>query len=315
MKKIVVFNISWMKDYSGNKKDTQYAGGSYNGLKHEVLNFEKDEDGFYYGYVQPPNNGAHLNIIDNLNASGDSLSGVLVIWTALSPKSGRKKIVGWYNDATIFSQMQNRKVNHYEFKKLGYFVKSKDIHLLPFDERNFSVSDIVKGRNINYLIGTRYNEIKKAILAYIEKRTIDKKFFLEEDEDGEENLTDEEYKEASKELGIPRTIEEAERRINNLIKNKENKEIISKVSRYVRSPLLAKLIKERADYNCEICGAKPFIKINGERYAETHHKLELANGGKDLSKNMVCLCPTCHRVIHFGNEKSLEDRQKLKTIK
>ncbi|MCH7667332.1 MAG: HNH endonuclease [Acidobacteria bacterium] len=35
-------------------------------------------------------------------------------------------------------------------------------------------------------------------------------------------------------------------------------------------------------------------------YAEVHHHEELAQGGLDVPSNMLCVCPSCHREVHYG---------------
>ena len=58
----------------------------------------------------------------------------------------------------------------------------------------------------------------------------------------------------------------------------------------------------RANGVCEGCGAiAPFFKRrDGQPYLEVHHKISLANGGKDSLSNAVALCPNCHRKSHYG---------------
>jgi len=72
-----------------------------------------------------------------------------------------------------------------------------------------------------------------------------------------------------------------------------------------RNRRLAELVKAAADYRCEICQRDGFEKSGGGRYAEVHHLEELGAGGKDLSKNMICVCPLCHRIIHYGKDSLL----------
>lgn len=69
-----------------------------------------------------------------------------------------------------------------------------------------------------------------------------------------------------------------------------------------RNPTIAKLIKQRAGYKCELCGEFGFEKKNGGLYAEAHHLHELGQGGLDLPSNLVCLCAGCHRRIHWGKD-------------
>ncbi|HRI36820.1 MAG TPA: HNH endonuclease [bacterium] len=85
----------------------------------------------------------------------------------------------------------------------------------------------------------------------------------------------------------------------------------------IRDPRLARMAKEREKYVCQICGALPFVQNGGNErlYAEAHHIMELSKGGADLLGNMLCVCPTCHRVLHYGTPGALDARKTLKKMK
>jgi hypothetical protein len=72
--------------------------------------------------------------------------------------------------------------------------------------------------------------------------------------------------------------------------------------RYRRSPYIVEYAKRIANGICQDCKLPaPFIsKLTKEPFLETHHKLSLANGGKDTIENTIALCPNCHRKRHFG---------------
>lgn len=66
-----------------------------------------------------------------------------------------------------------------------------------------------------------------------------------------------------------------------------------------------------AQNRCEGCGAGPaFEKVGGTGYWELHHVQPLAEGGPDTVENAVCLCPNCHRAMHFARNAS-ERREAL----
>lgn len=139
MKRILFANIGWMINYQGNTSTDHIKGaGSYiDADKHEVYNFKK-VNGYYYGYVQPAIDTINLKRIDE-NCSGDVLDDVLVVW--MSPFEGAKsrRIVGWYNHATVYRHIQpdvNGQRGGY-----GYFIKAhtRDCVLLPVIERRIMV--------------------------------------------------------------------------------------------------------------------------------------------------------------------------------
>jgi 5-methylcytosine-specific restriction enzyme A len=103
--------------------------------------------------------------------------------------------------------------------------------------------------------------------------------------------------------------------------NKSIDEIISKFDeRYAGNPnykhsvtkkisrptALRNAIIERDGTICKICKNDGFLKKNGERYCELHHMIELNHMAPNTlqSWNILILCPTCHKQIHYGNVSS-----------
>lgn len=85
------------------------------------------------------------------------------------------------------------------------------------------------------------------------------------------------------------------------------------VKTYQRSSLVIEKVLRRAKGFCELCKeAAPFKKKNGEPYLEVHHIQQLAKSGPDTVKNVVALCPNCHRKMHSLALSS--DEEKLKKI-
>jgi hypothetical protein len=89
--------------------------------------------------------------------------------------------------------------------------------------------------------------------------------------------------------------------------NKENPPSTSDqyVKRYERDTTLVRLLKELRGNACQLCGYT-FRKSDGEYYSECHHMDSLANGGLDVSKNMLILCANCHRRIHYAKISIIE---------
>ena len=151
--------------------------------------------------------------------------------------------------------------------------------------------------------------------------TKDKYFYKKrsEDEDFNYNSVPDPTKEDEKEFLESRSpiskenLKEELKKIEDEYKNKPPEERVKIGKILCRNPKIAYLIKERAKYNCEICGCFPFKQKNGNWYAEAHHILELSKSKIDLPSNMICVCPTCHRVIHYGTDEELEKRKKLKS--
>ncbi|MCO5411946.1 HNH endonuclease [Ralstonia mojiangensis] len=71
---------------------------------------------------------------------------------------------------------------------------------------------------------------------------------------------------------------------------------------YQRSARVKRYVLARAEGHCELCEAPaPFNrKSDGTPYLEPHHINRLSDGGLDHPKYVGAICPTCHRLIHFG---------------
>ncbi|MDU6359779.1 HNH endonuclease [Zhenhengia yiwuensis] len=66
---------------------------------------------------------------------------------------------------------------------------------------------------------------------------------------------------------------------------------------------------------CQICGEEGFEKKNGSKYCEVHHMLELSKGatGTLQSWNLVVLCPTCHKKLHYAKDVEISILEDSKT--
>ncbi|MBR4375650.1 MAG: HNH endonuclease, partial [Spirochaetia bacterium] len=65
-----------------------------------------------------------------------------------------------------------------------------------------------------------------------------------------------------------------------------------------------------ANNKCELCNSPaPFYNRNGEPYFEIHHLIPLSEGGEDTIYNTVCLCPNCHRELHYGKDAEIKTKK------
>jgi 5-methylcytosine-specific restriction endonuclease McrA len=83
------------------------------------------------------------------------------------------------------------------------------------------------------------------------------------------------------------------------------KKVIIKSYEYIRNPLVVIEALERANGKCEKCHKNaPFLRNKDSTpYLEVHHKIPLSQNGEDTLKNVLALCPNCHREEHFGKKK------------
>lgn len=80
-----------------------------------------------------------------------------------------------------------------------------------------------------------------------------------------------------------------------------------------RSSIIKLQAIESAGYQCEFDSAQStFIaKSSGHQYMEGHHALPMKYQNKfdcslDVYTNIICLCPICHRLLHYGLDDSKE---------
>jgi hypothetical protein len=88
--------------------------------------------------------------------------------------------------------------------------------------------------------------------------------------------------------------------------------IKSSVFRIIRDTELARRVKIKHNYKCQICGHRIEIP-GGGFYAESHHLKPLGEPhcGPDIESNIVCVCPNHHAELDYGvrrlNLSELED--------
>ncbi len=76
-----------------------------------------------------------------------------------------------------------------------------------------------------------------------------------------------------------------------------------------RSTIIKRQSIESANYECEISDEhKTFIvKNTNHQYMEAHHAIPMRYQRRfdvslDVYANIVCLCPICHRLLHYGTD-------------
>lgn len=85
------------------------------------------------------------------------------------------------------------------------------------------------------------------------------------------------------------------------------------VNNYNRSLIVKEIALKKAQGICQLCKEEaPFLDKNNNPFLEVHHIVPLSKGGEDSTKNVVALCPNCHRKIHILEDEN--DVKKLKNI-
>lgn len=93
----------------------------------------------------------------------------------------------------------------------------------------------------------------------------------------------------------------------------EETEIAGK-THFVRDPEIAEIALEMSAFNCEIDRKhKSFVAVKtNKNYVETHHLIPMYHQESfeyslDVPGNLVILCPTCHKTLHYGKSKDKKE--------
>lgn len=90
------------------------------------------------------------------------------------------------------------------------------------------------------------------------------------------------------------------------LKDKSTKYVEYNGKQYRRKPIFVKFVKKRDEEECQACGCKIKKKKKGY-YVEVAHIKALSEGGPDDPRNMVALCPNCHKKLDVGREDLREE--------
>ena len=134
MNNLLFLRTGWMTKYEGEKGITN--GGEFpteNGWGHELFNFKS-----YYGYVY-----GYSNVVPRINLkklgapSGDGyLDCATVVWFATHPNGGQY-IVGWYENAEVYSTRKKYARTAPDNFKCPYYVRARKeyAYLIPEERR------------------------------------------------------------------------------------------------------------------------------------------------------------------------------------
>lgn len=275
-------------------------------IGHEKFNLERNTvDDNFYGYCPPWGNIA----IDKLGAksTAEYIDNVTVVYVRKKDGSNNREIIAFCLNARVFKYPQSgvelmRFIKEEgEIKEATYSIKSDKMYDLSNRFNKFEIK--IKDYN-NYMFrrqrfyGGTYPELDEKIILYL-KKLLESSEFL--DNDGSEEQEEIQISEPASSQEIQNS---AEKPLS--IVNGNHGKIISKNSRVAKSALIA------AKYTCAIDSAhKTFMTKNGVPYMEGHHLIPCTvrisekiwkkfNKNIDCYENIVCLCPNCHREVHYG---------------
>jgi 5-methylcytosine-specific restriction protein A len=138
--KVMLCRVVWAEKYD-SKKEKIFAGNmrypAAHNFAHEQLNFAVEHNSVY-GYVE--NRSQNIDI-QKLGAEADeAVDGVTVIFCALDELSMKLRVVGWYENATVYKTAQEPKKGSIRGSWQYYFkASSHDAHLMPETSRDLEV--------------------------------------------------------------------------------------------------------------------------------------------------------------------------------
>lgn len=293
--------------------------GSYTKIRigHELFNFDKNSlDGRYYGYV-PPRDGVGIKALDP--SAKDFVDGVLVVYTqAVSEIDTNREIIGFCTNARVFNKPQSGVHLNRRFKDSTgkwetavYHIVSNSITDLRLSPDKFLIethkyNPYMLRKQRSFLTDPKYRELRQNIITYVEN-----------------------YSKIDRDLGEEQSfIQEAQ--ASNAVSSSAysvtpDEYITSSTGQIVKkNPSISKRVLERNNYRC-LCNNShtTFTTKGGKPYMEGHHlipctvsnsqRIQVEFGSKiDREENIVCICPNCHRAIHFGDDTTR--RKVIKTI-
>jgi len=307
--KIVFLKTEWMRRYDG--RDTDSIGTTMGfpkkfGIGHEILNF-RGVRGTTYGY-SAPKGGRKLDLT-SLGASREATQqdGVTIVWVARQRGNAGTRVVGWYENATVFREYRKHPLaKRYRdlFKSRGLPVEhrdlvylacaaSKDCHLIPEEDRNL---ELPRRKMENTLIwyADKSARFKKRVLDLIAQRR-----GRRSDPEVEPPVSGP-IKCATSEWGLKP--ERRRRAAAHLVKEHNNRK---KVLGFKDEP-----------YVCDGCGESPEVRYGTgfDKIVEVHHTKWAE---EKRIEDFAVLCPSCHRRVHFHRAEaplSIQDLRRELTL-
>lgn len=277
---------------------------------YEILNLIKNSiDDKFYGYCPP---GCDIGI-KKLGAKTNEqyVDNITVVYVRKEVNSNNREIIAFCLAARVFKQPQvdkrlNRQIlDDNNVKTAPYFIMSDNLFDLGTHTKKFKIKieehKVRMFRRQRFFGGT-YHELDKRIISYLENILKTKELFDIDDSKEQEIIqisepaSSQEIKDASMK-GL-------------YIVNGTHGPIISKDNRITKSVLIA------SKYKCAVNSMhETFITPKGVPFMEGHHLIpctvinskyfmERFKRNIDCFENIVCLCPNCHREIHYGEWKS-----------
>lgn len=280
----------------------------------EKFNLEPNSvDGRYYGYM-PPRDKNNLKKLGAKCKTGKA-EDVIVIYVKSKKNSKDREVIAFTDSATVHKSVEDKnklkelqrveKVkdeDKYKYKYYYYGIESDTMYLIH-DKEKFTIE--LKKYNRTHMFRSQrfykgtYKELDNALLQYIHN-------YLSKIEYGDDAIYQGEIQQSEEK--VPLEPEHSEPVFQN-----------HGYQQVQRNAAIAKSVLKEMNFQCQINSDHiTFKNSKGNPYMEGHHLIPCTarnvesfwkkqHRNLDCQANIVSLCPTCHRKIHFGTtEDKLE---------
>lgn len=272
---------------------------------HEKFNLDRNPvDGRFYGYCP-----AHGNVeINSLGAkpSDNFISGVIVVYTTKINNSSDRKVIAFCENATVHRKAIIKKRLRRNIPEenaiCSYAIESDELVNLSTIENPFVIHiadyNVYMFRQQRFYKGT-YPALDEKIVTYIRSylnnvETKDDLIYQEEIQATDFNI---------KETSIDTSNDKPEYLNGNDCRTvKKN----AKIAKQALHHADYKCIVNHEHYTFKTAKAKPYMEghhLIPCTYSNALHFWKTRRKNIDCENNIVCLCPTCHRQIHYGSDE------------
>lgn len=281
-----------------------------NNIGHEIFNLVPNEvDGRFYGYLPPHDNPN----IKNLGASktDNYVDDVMIVYVQKLQNSNNRKIVAFTNKAQVYSKRQsgaelNRYINNDgKHIECTYTIVSDYIYDLQLEPNPFIFevrdNDAHMFRQQRFYAGRRPKQEVKMLLWLTD-------YLITKNNSEDDDLNFQAKIQASEENIAQSDTSKEQPTYNN---GTSGRTVAKKAN-------ISKQALRNAKFKCIFDEShETFLTNKGLPYMEGHHLIPCtvsnveyfwSKYGRNIDcvENIISLCPTCHRRIHFGNQKEKE---------
>lgn len=283
--------------------------GSYlnNQKGHETLNLDRNiVDGRFYGYC-PPHDRINITRL-GAGKSDESISGVTVVYTAKQKYSSDREIIAFCLNATIHREGRNdkrlKRIIEDNGKRVycSYSIESDSLINLTTVEPKF----VIHTKDYNaYMF--RMQRVFKDTYPQLDKRIQDYISDYLNAKDRDDDFSYQEKIQNEEDSGVGDSGDASTTEPQYLTG--------SDCQAVKKNPKIAKQSLANSEYKCTMDAHHiTFITSKGTPYMEGHHLIPCTYSNAkyfwdtygrniDCANNIICLCPTCHRKIHYASDR------------